>query len=84
MKNIKQYPSLSKNLTHHLFEIKANWTKQHFIGFLSSWSSAQHYISINGNNLVELIQDRLKEHWPDGVEREVTFPLFIRVGEILK
>jgi SAM-dependent methyltransferase len=80
----KTIPFPLKELTPPKLEIKASWTRDHFTGFLNSWSSVQHYINKNGTNPVALIQDRLNEQWPDGVVKEITFPLFIRVGQIVK
>lgn len=66
------------------FEIKAEWTLDQLLGYLSSWSSVQHYISHNGINPVLLIEKELEAYWETGTQKTVTFPLFIRIGKISK
>lgn len=65
-------------------EIRVKWTAMQFKGFLNSWSSVQHYITRNGDNPVDIIADRINAVWKDDEEKEVVFPLFMRVGRIRK
>lgn len=65
------------------FEIKTSWDASQILGYLNSWSSVQHYIQQKGFNPVDLIEKELIQEW--GKEpRELSFPLFIRVGSISK
>lgn len=66
------------------FEIVAEWTREQFIGFLNSWSSTQHYITANGINPISLIEEELSKAWPDNEKINIKFPLFIRVGRVIK
>lgn len=65
-------------------EIKVNWTKEQWTGYLRSWSAVQHYINDKGTDPVLLIQDRLDGLWQDGEVKELVFPLFIRAGKVHK
>ena len=64
--------------------ISANWTNEQFIGFLNSWSAVQHYIKKNGINPVSLIEHDVRAAWKDGELITIHFPLFIRMGRIIK
>lgn len=72
-------PLPSKN-----FELKLNWTRQQLIGFFESWSSVQNYIKQNNSSPVDLIRDDLKKIWSDEETKTIHFPLFLRVGRIVK
>ena len=63
------------------FEIEAQWTKQHILGYLSSWSAVQNYMQVHHASPLLLIQDELDqikitEHFP------VRFPIFLRLGRV--
>lgn len=60
----------------------AEWTLDHFIGYLSTWSSLQKYISTNGTNPLETEALKIKEAWGDEKIRTVTWPLAIRAWKI--
>ncbi|GAB3195735.1 class I SAM-dependent methyltransferase [Pontibacter aydingkolensis] len=64
------------------FEIKATWTREQFMGYLSSWSSVQHYIKQQGTSPLPDLKAQLLEQWPDGKSIEVTFPVFMRIGKV--
>ncbi len=64
--------------------INADWTNEQFIGFLNSWSAVQHYIMKNGINPVSFIENKIRAAWADGELITIRFPLFVRVGRIVK
>lgn len=57
-----------------------HWQLEELIGYLNTWSAVQHYIHDNEENPVDLIITDLTEQWPKGVQKEVSFPMFIRLG----
>ncbi len=59
------------------------WTFEHMVGYLNSWSAVQHYIKDKNANPVDIIKDDLKKAWGTG-ERPVTFPVFMRAAKITK
>lgn len=63
------------------FEISYNWTAQHMLGYLNTWSAVQHYIKKNDINPVSMIEEQLIKIWGDGT-RQVTFPIFAFAGHI--
>jgi ubiquinone/menaquinone biosynthesis C-methylase UbiE len=66
------------------FDIQYNWTIKQMLGYLSSWSSVQHYKKKNDTDPVALIEKQLDKSWPPGVKHTVTFPIFMRMGRVKK
>jgi SAM-dependent methyltransferase len=64
------------------FSINVDWTVDHLIGYLSSWSAVQHYIKRNGVDPISSISNRLKDAWGDQPVLKVQFPLFCRIGKL--
>ncbi|MDO7743273.1 MAG: class I SAM-dependent methyltransferase [Pedobacter sp.] len=63
------------------FAIKTTWNFDELIGYLNTWSSLQHYIKANGKNPLELVMSDLKAAWGADAEKEITFPVLLRVGK---
>ena len=63
------------------FAIKTTWNFDELIGYLNTWSSLQHYIKANGKNPLELVMSDLKTAWGADAEKEITFPVLLRVGK---
>jgi ubiquinone/menaquinone biosynthesis C-methylase UbiE len=63
------------------FDFSFQWTQAQLHGYLSTWSSVQKYISEHKINPVDALMNSIDSHWSDE-EMKVTFPLFLRVGEI--
>jgi ubiquinone/menaquinone biosynthesis C-methylase UbiE len=64
--------------------IKLKWLRAHFTGYLESWSAVQAYIKKNNASPLDLIRSQLESLWPDGEEKLVEFPLYLRIGRISK
>lgn len=64
--------------------IKSIWTKQHLLGYLSSWSAVQNYIQANQSDPVLLIQERLNNCLKDEATFEIEFPLHLLLGRVHK
>jgi SAM-dependent methyltransferase len=66
--------------THHL-EHTVFWDKQHYLGYLNSWSAVQKYIGIKHKNPVDIIDLDLQMKWGEG-KRPVIFPLTLFIADI--
>jgi len=66
------------------FHITTRWTLSHLEGYLSSWSSVDHYRKAKGEDPLELVAGALRDAWQADVEKEVVFPVFMRAGIIRK
>ena len=60
------------------------WSLDHLIGYLNTWSAVKHFIKENQDNPINQIQLQLKEIWGNEQIRTVQFPLLIRAAQIIK
>lgn len=65
------------------FAIGVSWSPADLPGYLSSWSSVQHFIKENGYNPVDEFAERLSGLWPAAAGTlPFRFPVFMRIGRI--
>lgn len=64
------------------FDIRHQWSLEHLIGYLNTWSAVKHYIKAKGHNPIEELEEKLHLHWKKGECKEVRFPLLLRMGQI--
>lgn len=67
-----EVPTFTQSLT---------WSYDDLVGYLNTWSAVKHYVQRKGENPVSLIADDLLEAWGSSTEREVRFPILLRVGK---
>ena len=65
------------------FSNTSEWTCEHLLGYLSTWSAVQHYTRMHGVNPIEAIAVDLKKAFGNQV-RQVDFPLLLRIGKVVK
>jgi len=66
----------AKKFTNHFV-----WTFDQLTGYLETWSATQHYIKQKGTNPIDIIRDNLQQSW-EANNKQVTFPLLLRLGKI--
>jgi hypothetical protein len=76
----RNIPFPFKEIACPQFTIKATWTLDQFVGYLNSWSAIQNYIRLRGSNPVEAFAEKLRSAWRAETPREVTFPVFMKLG----
>lgn len=59
---------------------KMEWTFDHFIGYLQTWSAVKHYSKKYGRNIVQEFKEKLRLAWGSNDVRNVSFPVFVLVG----
>lgn len=64
------------------FESKYRWGIGDVEGYLNSWSAVQKFKSDDGFNPVDDFIEELASYWPEKEEKEVTFPVFLRLGRV--
>ena len=65
------------------FHMQADWTLEHYLGYLRTWSAVQAYIKKNGSDPVQDIETELAKAWEGAaMVRSVRWPLNLRVGWI--
>lgn len=65
------------------FEIKDEWTRDRFLGYISSWSALQKYEKANGHSALPFFNSRIAKVWKDQDVYEVKFPVYMRMGKNL-
>lgn len=75
------FESVSTNRT---FQIEAEWNFAHLQGYFESWSCVQNYIRENEENPVPSLMQKLKTLWPRDDGQKVRFPIFLKMGRIVK
>jgi ubiquinone/menaquinone biosynthesis C-methylase UbiE len=66
------------------FKIEVHWSSEQFAGYLTSWSSTQKYIKTIGKDPVPEFMKRLKDIWPIEEVKAVSFPVFLKLGRVVK
>lgn len=66
------------------FAMRAQWSLDHMLGYLSTWSAAKRYQDRNGEDPVALIADELTHAWGDAQSRlDVSWPLTVKLWRLL-
>lgn len=60
------------------------WTFDHFVGYLKTWSAVKHFIHQRGYNPLDEVYEELKLSWGAADTREVNYPLLLRLGIPMK
>ena len=66
------------------FETTLNWKREDMIGYISSWSAIQKYIKTNGHSPISIIEEELNKFWPEGELKKVSFPIYLKLGRVVK
>lgn len=64
------------------FELREDWTLAQYGGFLRSWSGTQRLIAARGEEPILAFERDLEAAWGGALRRSVTWPMFMRVGEV--
>ncbi len=65
------------------FAMRAQWSLDHMLGYLSTWSAAKRYEDRNGEDPVALIADELANAWGDRQSlQEVSWPLTVKLWRL--
>lgn len=62
------------------FAMTSQWTIDHFLAYLRSWSGSQRYLKAMGTDPVSLVESELRGAWGDVSTQELTWVLRIRCG----
>jgi SAM-dependent methyltransferase len=65
------------------FTMTAEWTLEHVMAVLGTWSASQRYLIARGTSPLDEIRGELRDAWgEDEAPRQFQFPLFMRVGRV--
>jgi SAM-dependent methyltransferase len=65
-----------------VFPMEKRWNLEQFLGYISTWSSVQHYKNKENADPVPILAERLKNHWPHEEIKDIDFPVFMRLFRI--
>jgi len=66
------------------FETILHWHREDLIGYISSWSAIQKMIKVNDHSPIPIIEEKIKILWPEGEVKKVSFPIYLKLGRVLK
>jgi SAM-dependent methyltransferase len=66
------------------FNIEGEWTVDHLLGYIMSWSATQSYIRKNGDDAVNKLKATLSSCCTPGEKLLIRFPVFLKLGIITK
>ena len=70
-------------ITAPAFEMRVDWNAQQLLAYLTSWSSAQRYLKVTGNDAVAAIATELMAAWHGRRHvRPVRWSLAVRAGRV--
>jgi SAM-dependent methyltransferase len=64
------------------FAIEVEWSFEHLIGYLGTWSAVKHYQKAKGEDPVAGIYVGLKKSWGDDGVKKGRFPILLRVARL--
>lgn len=64
------------------FVQKYLWSRQHFLGYVHTWSAYKHFVQKNAYDPVAPLLPQLSELWPADEQKEVRFPILLRAGRV--
>jgi len=66
------------------FQITVQWNRRQLIGYFNTWSSVQHFIKAHQYNPVNELAAVIESVWPGEGYKSFYFPLFLKLGKVLK
>lgn len=64
------------------FAIEVEWSFDHLVGYLGTWSAVKHYRKATGEDPVAGVSAELKKNWGDEGVKKGRFPLLLRVAKL--
>jgi len=64
------------------FALQQDWTLEHLLGYLRSWSAVARFQAANGYNPVAGLGQELARYWPQDKVLRIEWPLFIHAGRV--
>ncbi len=63
------------------FAIERDWSADHLMGYIATWSAVSRYRQERGDDPLDGPGDALRQAWGDG-QRPVRWPVFLKVGRV--
>jgi len=72
-----------KEIECPVFEIPFRWSLHELEGYINTWSAVQKFIKANDYNPVNDLIEKIRPFWKDE-SMKVVFPVYMRMGQVLK
>jgi len=82
--NYRTIPFPFDEIASPSFENALEWTFEHLIGYIGTWSAVKHYKKTMGKDPVDVVYDELKQAWGDRETCIGRLPILFRVALIRK
>ena len=66
------------------FETVLYWKREDLLGYVSTWSAIQKFIKANGHSPVPILEEEINKLWPEGETKKVVFPIYLKLGRVIK
>lgn len=73
-----------KELKTPQFDLRLEWSPEHFFGYLGTWSAVQHYKDRYHSDPIDEIRTDLLKTWRVDQIKTVIFPIMMRMGIVEK
>ncbi len=64
------------------FSLHQEWSREHLLGYLRSWSAVGRFKAANGYDPVDALSAEIAAYWPEGRTYRIEWPLFLHAGRI--
>jgi SAM-dependent methyltransferase len=64
------------------FVMRARWSREDLLGYVSSWSAVARYRQQNGEDPLPAFAEQMRGAWPDGLVYDIEWPLYLLVGRV--
>ncbi len=64
------------------FSLHKEWSREHLLGYLRSWSATGRFQAANGFDPVDTLETEIKQYWPEGKLYWIEWPMFVQAGHI--
>lgn len=61
------------------FELRTEWDRNQFLGYLRSWSATQKFIKAEGYDPLIAFSEQLKKVWAGEEKKTIIFPIFLKL-----
>lgn len=81
VEKFEELPFAFEQMETPYFEMAAQWTVEHLLGYLRTWSATQRFMAAEQRDPLEKIEIELCAAWGEE-SRRVIWPLTVRVGRV--
>ncbi len=62
------------------FAMRARWSNDEMVGYLSTWSAVQRFEAVTGQDPMPELREELNALWPQDLRKDVSWPIHLRIG----